>query len=193
VTSFALHLLRHGEPEGAGRLLGRTNAAPTEAGIAACVAKARDLKVDVLWSSDLLRTRDAGAAIAHMNGLALTIDPRWRELDFGAWDGLAPAQVDSAALTRFHDDPDVHPAPDGERWSALTQRIAAAIADLAPRPTLVVTHGGAMRAALAILCGFDVRQIWAFDLPYAGLLSLRVWRGAGPDEPAAAQIVGLRR
>ena len=75
----------------------------------------------------------------------------------------------------------------GERWSALVTRVSAALADLAPVPTLVVTHGGAMRAALHSLCGFDQRQLWAFDLPYASLLSLRVW----PGERPGAQIAGL--
>ena len=79
------------------------------------------------------------------------------------------------------------PPPGGESWSALVARVAAAIDELAPVPTLVVTHGGAMRAALHILCGFDQRQLWAFDLPYAARLSLNVW----PGERPSAQIAGL--
>jgi len=54
-------------------------------------------------------------------------------------------------------------------------------------PTLVVAHGGAMRAALALLCGFTQSQLWAFDLPYGALLSLRAW----PGPPRSAQIMGL--
>lgn len=186
-SSFALYLLRHGEPEGAGRLIGATDAAPTAAGIAACARQARDLGVQALIASDLSRARAAGEAISTETGVALAIEPRWRELDFGAWDGLAPGEVDGQALARFWDDPDRFPPPGGERWSALVGRVSAAIADLAVRPTLVVTHGGAMRAALAVLCGFSVRQTLAIDLPYAGLLALRVWPGDTP----AAQIVGL--
>ena len=30
----------------------------------------------------------------------MTVDPRWRELDFGAWDGLAPAEIDGEAQLR---------------------------------------------------------------------------------------------
>jgi alpha-ribazole phosphatase len=187
VNSFSLYLLRHGEPEGAGRLIGRTDARPTAAGIAACVDQARDLAAEVLIASDLSRARLAGEAIGLASGVPLAIDPRWRELDFGAWDGMAPGDVDSAALARFWDDPDGHAPPGGERWSALVDRVSAAIGDLAARPTLIVTHAGALRAALAVLCGFDVRQTWAVDLPYNGLLSLRVWPGATPT----AQIAGL--
>ena len=42
-------------------------------------------------------------------------------------------------------------------------------------------------AVLASLFGFGQRQVWAFDLPYAALISLRVW----PGTPRSAQIAGL--
>lgn len=187
MTGFALHLLRHGAPETPGLLMGRTDGAPTSAGIAACAAQAAGLDVERLVASDLRRSRTAGETIGAATGLPLVVDPRWRELDFGDWDGRASSDVDPDALGRFWDDPDANPPPGGERWSGLVARVAAAIGDLAPVPTLVVTHGGTMRAALHMLCGFDQRQLWAFDLPYAARLSLTVW----PDEPISAQIVGL--
>lgn len=184
---FALHLLRHGAPEEVGRFMGRTDCAASAAGVAACVDQVGDLGLEAVVSSDLRRAAAAAAAIGDVLGLAVTTDPRWRELDFGVWDGKAAGEIDAAALARFWDDPDAYAPPEGERWSALLERVGAAIAALPPRPTLVVTHGGAMRAALARLCGFDQRGIWAFDLPYAALLSLRVW----PGERPSAQIVGL--
>jgi alpha-ribazole phosphatase len=189
MTGFLLHLLRHGAPEIPGRMMGWTDGAPTEAGIAACIEQAEGLEIERLISSDLGRARLAGDAIAGLTGNPLTIDRRWRELDFGAWDGKASAEIDPAALGHFWNDPDASPPPGGERWSQLVGRVAEAIHDLPPRPTLVVTHGGAMRAALASLCGFEQRQLWAFDLPYASLLSLQVW----PGEPPSAQIIGLWR
>jgi alpha-ribazole phosphatase len=187
VTEFALHLLRHGAPVLPGRLSGRTDIEPTPDGITACVNQAADLGVETLIASDLLRARRAGEAIMAATLLPLAIDPRWRELDFGDWDGKLPNEIDAAAMAAFWDDPDANPPPTGERWSALVDRVAAAIGSLAPVSTLVVTHGGAIRAALHLLCGFEQRQLWAFDLPYAALVSLRVWSGARPS----AQIVGL--
>ncbi|AZI37772.1 phosphoglycerate mutase family protein [Caenibius tardaugens NBRC 16725] len=190
-SSFALHLLRHGEPEGAGRLIGATDATPTPAGLSACVDQGRDLGAEVLIASDLSRARLAGEAIASETGVPLSIDPRWRELDFGTWDGLAPGDVDGAALARFWDDPDAYAPPEAETWSTLVRRVGSAIGSLAVRPTLVVTHGGAMRAALAVLCGFGQRQTWALDLPYGCVLSLRVWPGDGAGQQPAAQIARL--
>ena len=187
MTPRLLHLLRHGEPERTGRFLGRTDDAATPAGIASCVDQAEGLEFSAIVSSDLIRARACAEAIAGATR-PVTIDPRWREIDFGAWDGLAADEIDPTDLTRFWDNPDGHIPPGGEPWSALVARVDDALAALRAGPTLVVTHGGTMRGALAVLCGFDQRQLWAFDLPYASLVSLRIW----PGTPSSAQIVALR-
>lgn len=183
MTGFLLHLLRHGAPALPGRLLGRTDCAATSEGIAACREQVEGLPFDRLVSSDLVRCRDTAMAIDR----GAIVDPRWRELDFGDWDGLTTVEIDPAAMAAFWADPDRDPPPGGENWSALVARVAAAIGALDPVDTLVVTHGGAMRAAVSCLCGFDQRQTWALDLPYAALLSIRIWPGERPQ----GQIVGL--
>jgi alpha-ribazole phosphatase len=180
VSERRLHLLRHGATALTGRLVGRSDPPVTAEGLEACKLKVTGMAFDRVHTSDLLRARSCAEAIG-----PATCDPRWRELDFGAWDGLAPAEIDGDALGRFWADPDAAPPPCGERWSALTARVGAALADIPAGETLVVTHGGAMRAALACLFGFDQRALWAFDLPCAALLSLRLW-------PDGAQIMGLR-
>lgn len=181
-----LHLLRHGAPEMAGRLLGHGDAAPTPQGIAACRARAQGLAVARIVSSDLARARRPAEAIARDLGVPLDVDSRWRELDFGTWDGCDPATLAPTDLAAFWDDPERCPPPGGERWSAVVRRVGAALDALAV-PTLVVSHAGAMRAALCVLLSLDYRQGWGFDMPYAALVSLRVWPGA----PRAAQVVGL--
>lgn len=182
MTPWTLWLMRHGAPVVPGLMLGRTDMAVRAAGIEDCRRQAAGLPFAHLVSSDLARARDCAAAIG-----AVTIDPRWRELDFGEWDGLPASAIDEAALGAFWRDPDGSPPPGGERWSMLTARVGDALAEMTPEPTLVVTHGGAMRAALAVLCGFDVAATAAFALPYAAVLALSVW----PGEPHTAQVTGL--
>ncbi|MDO6413338.1 histidine phosphatase family protein [Sphingomonas sp. BIUV-7] len=177
--SAPLYLMRHGEPILAGLMLGRTDCDATAAGIAACRDQGRELGPVRLISSDLRRARQCAEAIG-----VPRIDPRWRELDFGAWDGLAAAEIDAETLGRFWDDPDGFPPPGGERWSTLVGRVSEAIDALPEEPALVVTHGGSMRAALHILCGFDMKAIWQFDLPYGVMLGFHRWEGG-------AQIAGL--
>lgn len=194
MKAITLHLLRHGVPERADLLLGQRDDAPLPSGAAQCVARAGGLSIGRVVSSDLVRAARPAAEIAAARGLAHEIDPRWRELDFGAWTGLAAAQVEPQAMARFWDDPEASPPPGGERWSQLCARIGAALAQVTS-DTLVVTHGGAMRAALAQLFHMEQRHVWAFDLPYASLISLRLWPGAGASggdgNMPTAQITGL--
>lgn len=183
--SRRLHLLRHGAPTEAGLLLGHLDLPSSTAGLAQCVAQAAGLRVDAVLSSDLARAAAPAQAIAANLGLPLQVDARWRELDFGRWDGRPAAAIPPAQLRQFHADPDACPPPGGERWAQLQARIGAAIADLPAGDVLVVAHAGAIRAALAQLCGFGRAQTFAIALPYGARLSLQRW-------PDAAQIVGLQ-
>lgn len=187
MSGFLVHLMRHGVPVQPGLLLGQRDDAPLPSGTDLCAARANVLGFDHVISSDLARTLVPATRIAAARSLPHAIDARWRELDFGTWTGLAPAEVDPTAYAGFWDDPERHAPPGGERWSDLRTRVGEALGGL-DGPSLVITHGGAMRAALSVLFHMEHRQVWAFDLPYSCVLSLRLW----PDEGVpTAQIVGL--
>lgn len=191
MTSRLIHLLRHGPPLRTGLLLGHVDEPPADPSGGLAGAVPGSLAPSCMISSDLRRARAGAEALAANRALHLTVDPRWRELDFGAWDGLDPQQVPGPDLARFWDDPEACPPPGGESWSALRARVGRALADLIDG-TLVVTHAGAMRAAVSVVTGLDFRQVWAFDLPYGALIGLRIWQdgdGAGPS----GQIVSLHR
>jgi len=186
MSGIVLHLLRHGVTEAEGRLIGHTDAQPLAAGVAACVARGAGLAVEAVRSSDLARARVPAQQIATRLGLDADEDARWRELDFGSWDGMALDSIDAGALAAFQQVPARHVPPGGEAWPALVSRVSAAL-DAIDRPTLVLTHAGAMRAALTSLCAIDFPQLWNIALPHAALLSLRIW----PGTPRVGQIIGL--
>ncbi|MEL7681823.1 histidine phosphatase family protein [Citromicrobium bathyomarinum] len=187
---FDLHLLRHGPPLRTGLMLGHHDEPAAPGAHRLLVDHAQGLGATEVISSDLSRASDGARAIADARTLPLRIDPRWRELDFGVWDGKPSTALAPRQLEDFWSDPDANPPPDGERWSDLLGRVGDAIAEL-DRTAIVVSHAGAMRAAVSVLTGLDHRAVWAFDLPYGALLTIRVWRGEG-SEPASGQIVGLR-
>jgi alpha-ribazole phosphatase len=186
MNGVAIHLLRHGPPVRTGLLLGHGDDPAMASRAPALIARAASLKVGAIVTSDLCRSAETAEALAAIAGLQVASDPRWRELDFGAWDGKAAADLPAADMARFWDDPDRHPPPGGERWTELRQRVRAALADLTG-PSLVVTHAGPMRAAVSVLTGLDHRGVWALDLPYGALLSLRIW----PGQHLTGQIAGL--
>lgn len=197
MSTTELILLRHGEPEHRGQLLGRLDSKPTPEGISSCVRAVADLEIARIVTSPLQRAAAAAQAIARATGADIDLDERWQELDFGSWDGKTVQDLNLAQasqLEAFWRDPDGHPPPGGERWSAIKRRVAAAAADLTASgihgPVLVVTHAGAMRAALAALCGFGFPETMRFDLPYAAQLRLSVF--VGDDGSPSALIRSLK-
>lgn len=183
---IALHFLRHGATLRPGLMLGHTDDPPLPAGVEQCSERAAGLRVESVVASDLARAVLPAKRIATMLGLVPRFDARWRELNFGHWDGRPQEALPRDALARFWRDPDANPPPAGERWSQVRARVAKALAVL-EIDTLVVAHAGSIRAALSVLLNLDHRQVWAIDLPYGALISLRAWPGDVP----AAQITGL--
>jgi glucosyl-3-phosphoglycerate phosphatase len=126
-----------------------------------------ELAPDVVVSSDLSRARDTAQEVVRRTGVPLRLDPRLRELDLGAWQGLTSQQ----ARERF---PDEHAAwrqgrdvarGGGETYLQAGERAAACVAEAlldvpAGGTLLAVTHGGTARAAVAALIELDRDDAW---------------------------------
>lgn len=160
-----LILVRHGESEwnSAGRVQGQADPGLTgngreEARLLAPLVRAQAPAVAV--TSDLRRAVDTGRLL--VDEPAAT-DPRWRESGMGDWTGRSAAELLAEQQGRFaawregHADP-----PGGESWSDVCDRVGEAVRDLratgAPR-ALVVTHGGPVRAACAVLAHLAPDQL----------------------------------
>lgn len=186
MTSRTIHLVRHGPPIRPDLLLGHTDDAALVPDCPGMQERIAGLPIRMVVASDLVRASAQARNFADRLAVPLTLDPRWRELSFGLWDGRSVEAIDPDELTRFWDDPDASPPPQGERWCDLRERVGRAL-DALESDTLVVTHAGAMRAAVSVLTGLDHRSTWAFDLPYRALLGLRIW----PGSPASGQVISL--
>ena len=119
--------------------------------------------------SPLGRAR-ATAAVAF--GGATEVDPRWRERDFGAWEGRDWADVIGEVPSEARRDVVAYLAvtPEGaEPWASVTRRVGEALDELgqAAGTSLVVTHGGPVRAAVA----------HALDIPLECTLRFRPGHG----------------
>ncbi|HHM04149.1 MAG TPA: histidine phosphatase family protein [Gammaproteobacteria bacterium] len=166
-----IDILRHGAVMGGECFRGRRDDPLTAAGwrqMATALAGAGPW--DAVVSSPLRRC----ALFAARVGTPLWLDPRWQELDFGAWEGLSAAEImarDATALTRFWDDPLSCGPPRGETLVALAQRVGAAWDELIRRHSgqrvLLVTHGGPIRVLLCQLLGRPLRRCLALNVPLA--------------------------
>ncbi|UPG71210.1 histidine phosphatase family protein [Roseomonas gilardii subsp. gilardii] len=141
-------------PDGAGRCYGSLDLAARAAEpeeIAALLREISRLRQPLLLSSPAQRCRD----LAQHLGPAPRLEPRLREVDFGAWEGLPWDAVPRAALDAWAADPSGFTPPGGESMGDLLARLGALAGELrrAGRDAVLVTHGGPMRVLPALLRG----------------------------------------
>jgi len=98
-------------------------------------------------SSPLARCLRLAEALAEARGLALSVDPRLRELDFGRWEGLRWDAVPRGDLDAWAADLTGARPHGGETVDEMAARVSAALAE-AGGGALIVTHMGPIRAAL---------------------------------------------
>jgi probable phosphoglycerate mutase len=149
-------LVRHGETDWnrEHRWQGHADPPLNAHGYAQARALAKQLahsSARAVYSSDLDRARATADAVAAQIGVAVSLDPRLREVDVGEWSGLTSAEV----AARYPGGMRRHQRGMtgwelGESYSAMTQRVLEAlraIGDTHPGETVVVvTHGGPMRS-----------------------------------------------
>ncbi len=119
------------------------------------------LSVDRLVTSDLVRALETARIVGERVGLDPQLDARLREQHLGELEGRS--YEDSWAQAELHDwsDPEL-PLAGGESVGQLRRRLAAVLADLADpasgAATVLVSHGDAIRAAVAHLLGQSLTQ-----------------------------------
>lgn len=163
----ALVLVRHGESawNASRRFQGHVGEGLSARGHEQAAATAEHLAARFTgpWHvvrSDLTRVAETAAPLVERTGADETVDPRWRELDMGAWSGRGYdeiARTDPEGLDAWRGFRD-HEDMERESFATFRGRIVGALAD-ARHPeddggvTVVVTHGGTVRMAVAVALG----------------------------------------
>ena len=115
----------------------------------------------VLWASDSDRARSTASYVAAASGLTPTFDARLREYSLGHREGLhhhefeADAPEEYAEFARGNWDA----VPASERRADVAARMTAALSEIAVSVgadglAVVVSHGAAIRTAVAALLGW---------------------------------------
>ena len=159
-----LLLARHGETDWNRdhRWQGHTGPRLNEAGRSqAASLAARIRRIDAVYSSDTERAYETAVILAERHGLTVQTDARLREVNFGLWEGLTRAEINTRFAGVFSrwlrgEGP---PPEGGESDKAMAERVLAALREIADRHrderVLVVTSGGPIRAVEALLRGVD--------------------------------------
>jgi probable phosphoglycerate mutase len=150
-----------------GRFQGLTDIPLGDDGISQANAAARRLQsfaFDYVVSSPLTRAVKTAEIIAAASGKAVSIDPDMIECDFGSFEGRSIAEVmDAHGITSVEGLATILP-PDGEAWTAVSQRALACVGrwlDRHPHAAILfVSHDAVMQSMSEALCNgwFDNRH-----------------------------------
>lgn len=158
MTETIIDLIRHGEPAGGRRYRGHGVDDPlTEKGWAQMWSGIGEYKTwHRIITSPLLRCREFALALGERHGIPVTVEPRFKEVGFGAWEGLSH---DAIKIHRVDDyraflrDP-VNCRPQGaESLDGFMQRVSTAYDEALDcyrgQHCLIVAHAGVIRAVIA--------------------------------------------
>ena len=181
-----IYLVRHGEPQLTGTLLGMTNSPLSDKGWQQLRVQCQSLKkVNQVLSSPLDRCAHFATYFARENNIALDIDHHWQECNFGDWDGVAYDVLHknfNPHATQFFTDPAKYPPPNGESLHDFYERSCSAVKTLIEqhqgKTVLVFTHGGVIRNLVAWCLGLDYlsgNQFQRFAVEYASITQLTIF------------------
>lgn len=177
-----IDLLRHGEPVGGRAYRGNSIDDPlTEKGWTQMrQAVAGRSGWEVIVTSPLTRCREFAEELAQKTNVAVQVEPEFREVGFGAWEGKTPDEIiatDSASYEAFYRDPE-HCRPEGaEPLSDFTGRVNLAyeklVASNGGRHILIVSHAGVIRAILAGVLDAPAVSMYRIKVDNAGISRIR--------------------
>jgi broad specificity phosphatase PhoE len=164
-----LWLVRHGQTDWnlQGRYQGQADPPLNETGLAQADRAAEVLaggRYAAVYSSDLERARVTAEAIGRRLGMAVRIDPRLREINQGAWEGLLVTEIQERYPVewevRQRDRLNFRAPGGGESVQDVAARIWAAVDDLAARhpheSLILVSHGLALATILCRVQGLPL-------------------------------------
>ena len=176
-----LLIVRHGETEwnAEGRIQGHTDIGLSENGAQQARSlgqRLADRQIDVAYSSDLKRTSETARLALGDRNVVLNETPRLREYHKGIFEGMTLTEIQ----TQFPDEypkyleKDLSYAPEGgETTRDVSTRMASIFQEIKAKhldeTVLVVSHGGALRAAMVSLLGMSLEGNWSFVFGNCGL------------------------
>ena len=184
-----LILVRHGQTEwnAGGRYQGQSNVALSKLGHrqAECLAKHFPVEsLEAIYSSDLDRARETAECVAAGFGLPIRLEPSFRELSFGDWEGLTYQEISTKwpeEAKKLFTAPDALRIPNGETFQELQKRALAKINLLCrehiDKTVAVFAHGAINKTILAGLMHIPLHYLWSIRQDNTAVNILRLEDG----------------
>lgn len=177
-----------------------SNPGLTETGRAQVAATAEWLApiapgVDLVVTSPLRRCQESAQLLADRLGVPVVVEPRFAEVDFGAWEGLTYDEIEQRfpdQLRAWVGSSDVAP-PEGESFREVEQRVAAGMAALlataehAGRTVVVVSHVSPIKTLVADALGAPLESVFRMELSPASVTEIAYFSPSSADSQGAAR------
>lgn len=174
-----LLLIRHGQTDYnlSRRYCGFSNPSLNEAGIAQAQAlkkRLRELEIDAVYSSDLLRAIET-ARIA-LPDKSITKVEKLREYNFGVFEGLTYEEImeeHADIYTKWIDNPSKQAIPGGDCFTLFSKRVREGLNSISSsnkgKAVALVTHSGPIRLILSDLLKYGSDKFWKIAQDNAAL------------------------
>ncbi len=183
-----LYLVRHADHDWIGRgIAGRMDTSLNDAGRAQAERlgrwfarqRANGQRVTGLWASPLPRTRQTAEPIARALNLPIQTADALLEVEFGAWTGRDFPDLDAdPAWRQWNGARSLARAPGGETTLEVQARMVGFInrlcADDPDGSHVLVSHGDAIRAALAYYLGVSIDLFLRIEVSPASISVLAI-------------------
>lgn len=183
-----IDMIRHGEPLGGKKYRGQIDDPLSEKGWRQMrEAVADHCPWELIVTSPLSRCQAFAEELAQRHGVPLQVEPRLKEIGFGAWEGKTATELlaeDDRLLANFWSDPLNHTPPGAEPLAAFRDRIVAAWNDLlqqhAGKHLLIVGHAGQMRMVVRHVLDMPLDRLFRIQVDNASLTRIQV-DGSGDE------------
>lgn len=127
----------------------------------------KDIKLDRVYTSPLLRAKKTAEAINKYSEAPLEIEKDFIEINLGVLDGRPVSEMSDEQTAKWLTDPDKFYVEGGESMREVAERVSSAlkrIAEQNPESTIAVaSHGCAIRNLIRVLKGFGPNGIKEVD------------------------------
>jgi broad specificity phosphatase PhoE len=189
VSAFRLFVIRHGETDWSRkrRFAGSRDIALSPHGRWQCDAVAAALAshfIAAVYASPLDCARTSAEAIARPHRFEVRIEPAFREMAFGEWEGLTRDEVAArfpGPARAWGTSPHLVTPTGGEALTDVAARTVKAVEELraihAGEVVVLVTHAIVARLVVLDALGLGPERLWSVDASPAGITEIEYQGG----------------
>ena len=185
-----IYLIRHGQTDSNSnrQFQGRIDNPLNAKGVAQAEALARYMRnvpLDAIYCSSMLRARMTAAPLAMDHNLPYRPLELLQEVSFGAWEGMAYDEINRRwpeEMTLFLTRPGDWIPPEGESFAEVQKRCHAAFKQIFAeqghdKSIAIISHGGIIRAQLCALLDMPLNSFWKLAVHNVGISVVEDWDG----------------